>query len=154
MPGDVLTAVVEGSATNVGDEGKNVVKSYKVMRGGADVTGNYTFTDSVDGKLTILPRTVTLTSETASKEYNGTPLTRPDVSVTGDGFVSGEVTGITATGSVTYVSDGTVENTITYTTGRGLPRGELRDHQDPRQALHHAELERYRHHHGVQKQRV
>ena len=117
VPGDVLTAVVEGSATNVGDEGKNVVKSYKVMRGGADVTGNYTFANSVDGKLTILPRTVTLTSETASKEYNGTPLTRPDVSVTGDGFVSGEVTGITATGSVTYVSDGTVENTITYTTG-------------------------------------
>ena len=117
VPGDVLTAVVEGSATNVGDEGKNVVKSYKVMRGGADVTGNYTFANSVDGKLTILPRTVTLTSETASKEYDGTPLTRPDVSVTGDGFVSGEVTGITATGSVTYVSDGTVENTITYTTG-------------------------------------
>ena len=117
VPGDVLTAVVEGSATNVGDEGKNVVKSYKVTRGGADVTGNYTFTDSVDGTLTILPRTVTLTSETASKEYDGMPLTRPDVSVTGDGFVSGEVTGITATGSVTYVSDGTVENTITYTTG-------------------------------------
>ncbi len=117
VPGDVLTAVVEGSATNVGDEGKNVVRSYKVMRGGADVTGNYTFANSVDGKLTILPRTVTLTSETASKEYDGTPLTRPDVSVTGDGFVSGEVTGITATGSVTYVSDGTVENTITYTTG-------------------------------------
>lgn len=117
MPGDVLTAVVEGSATNVSDEGKNVVKSYKVMRGGADVTGNYTFANSVDGKLTILPRTVTLTSETASKEYDGAPLTRPDVSVTGDGFVSGEVTGITATGSVTYVSDGTVENTITYTTG-------------------------------------
>ena len=117
VPGDVLTAVVEGSATNVGDEGKNVVKSYKVTRGGADVTGNYTFTNSVDGKLTILPRTVKLTSETASKEYDGTPLTRPDVSVTGDGFVSGEVTGITATGSVTYVSDGTVENTITYTTG-------------------------------------
>ena len=117
VPGDVLTAVVEGSATNVGDEGKNVVKSYKVMRGGADVTGNYTFANSVDGKLTILPRTVTLTSETASKEYDGMPLTRPDVSVTGDGFVSGEVTGITATGSVTYVSDGTVENTITYTTG-------------------------------------
>ena len=120
VPGDVLTAVVEGSATNVGDEGKNVVKSYKVTRGGADVTGNYTFTDSVDGKLTILPRTVTLTSETASKEYDGAPLTRPDVSVTGDGFVSGEVTGITATGSVTYVSDGTVENTITYTTGEAF----------------------------------
>ncbi len=36
--GDVLTAVVEGSATNVGDEGKNVVKSYAVKRGETDVT--------------------------------------------------------------------------------------------------------------------
>ena len=115
--GDVLTAVVEGSATNVGDEGKNVVKSYKVMRGDVNVTGNYTFTDSVDGKLTINKRTVTLTSETASKEYDGTPLTRPDVDVTGDGFVAGEVTGITATGSVTLVDDGEVTNAITYTPG-------------------------------------
>ena len=115
--GDVLTAVVEGSATNVGDEGKNVVKSYKVMRGDVDVTGNYTFTDSVDGKLTINKRTVTLTSETASKEYDGTPLTKPDVTVTGDGFVAGEVTGITATGSVTFVHEGEVTNAITYTEG-------------------------------------
>ena len=115
--GDVLTAVVEGSATNVGDEGKNVVKSYKVMRGDVDVTGNYTFTDSVDGKLTINPRQVTLKSETASKPYDGTPLTRPDVDVTGDGFVAGEVTGITATGSVTLVDDGEVTNAITYTPG-------------------------------------
>ena len=115
--GDVLTAVVEGSATNVGDEGKNVVKSYKVMRDGVDVTGNYTFTDSVDGKLTINKRTVTLTSETASKEYDGTPLTKPDVTVGGDGFVAGEVTGITATGSVTFVHEGDVTNAITFTTG-------------------------------------
>ena len=115
--GDVLTAVVEGSATNVGDEGKNVVKSYVVKRGETDVTKNYTFTDSVDGKLTINPRPVTLTSETASKEYDGTPLTKPNVTVTGDGFVAGEVTGITATGSVTFVDDGEVPNAITYTEG-------------------------------------
>ena len=115
--GDVLTAVVEGSATNVGDEGKNVVKSYAVKRGETDVTKNYTFGNSIDGKLTINPRKVTLTSETASKEYDGTPLTRPDVDVTGDGFVAGEVTGITATGSVTLVDDGEVTNAITYTPG-------------------------------------
>ena len=117
VDGDELTAVVEGSAMNVGDEGKNVVKSYKVMRGNVDVTGNYTFTDSVDGKLTINKRTVTLTSETASKEYDGTPLTKPDVTVTGDGFVAGEVTGIKATGSVTFVHEGEVTNAITYTEG-------------------------------------
>ena len=117
VEGDVLTAVVEGSATNVGDEGKNVVKSYAVKRGETDVTKNYTFGNSIDGKLTINPRKVTLTSETASKEYDGTPLTRPDVDVTGDGFVAGEVTGITATGSVTLVDDGEVTNAITYTPG-------------------------------------
>ena len=117
VKGDVLTAVVEGSATNVGDEGKNVVKSYKVMRGDVDVTGNYTFGNSIDGKLTINKRTVTLTSETASKEYDGTPLTKPEVAVTGDGFVAGEVTDVKATGSVTFVHEGEVTNAITYTEG-------------------------------------
>ena len=115
--GDELTAVVEGSATNVGDEGRNVVKSYVVKRGETDVTKNYTFGNSIDGKLTINKRSVTLTSETASKEYDGTPLTKPDVTVTGDGFVAGEVTDVKATGSATFVDDGEVTNAITFTTG-------------------------------------
>ena len=69
-----------------------------------------------NGSLTITPRPVTLTSESASKPYDGTALTRPDVAG-GDGFVAGEVTDIRATGSVTNVSEGEVTNTITYTTG-------------------------------------
>ena len=74
----------------------------------SDATATYT--------LKVTPRTVTLTSETASKTYDGTPLTRPVVTVTGDGFVDGEVTDIKATGSVTNVSEGSVTNTIVYTT--------------------------------------
>ena len=70
-----------------------------------------------DGSLTIRKRSVVLTSETASKEYDGTALEKPVVTVTGDGFVKGEVTDIKATGSVTHVSEGEVTNTITYTTG-------------------------------------
>ncbi len=70
-----------------------------------------------DGYVKINPRSVTLTSETASKEYDGTPLTKPDVTIGGDGFVAGEVTDIKATGSVTNVSEGEVTNTITYTEG-------------------------------------
>ena len=70
-----------------------------------------------DGKLEIEKRVVTLTSEGGSKVYDGTPLTKPDVTIGGDGFVAGEVTDIKATGSVTHVSEGEVTNTITYTEG-------------------------------------
>ena len=80
---------------------------------GHDVTAQFTVTTK-DGTLTINKRAVTLISETDSKEYDGTPLTRPNVTVTGEGFVNGEVTNIRATGSATYVSDGEVTNTIAY----------------------------------------
>ena len=72
------------------------------------------------GKLEINPREVKLTSQTKSKEYDGTPLTMPQVTIGPNGFVEGEVTDIRATGSVTYVTDGpnhdgVVTNTIEYT---------------------------------------
>ena len=76
-----------------------------------------------DGSLTITPRTVTLTSETASKPYDGTALTKPEVTVTGDGFVTGEVTNIKATGSVTNVSEGEVTNAITFVPGDAFNAG-------------------------------
>ena len=77
---------------------------------------NVTFVIENDGYVEVTKRTVTLTSETASKPYDGTALTKPEVTVTGDGFVDGEVTDIKATGSVTNVSDSPVTNTIVYTT--------------------------------------
>lgn len=73
-----------------------------------------TFVIENDGYVEVTKRTVTLTSETASKTYDGTPLTKPEVTVTGDGFVLGEVTDIKATGSVTNVSEGEVTNKITF----------------------------------------
>ena len=82
-----------------------------------DTTEKYIVTAANPGTLTINKRNVVLTSETASKPYDGTALTKPIVKVTGDGFVAGEVTDIKATGSVTYVSEGEVTNTITYTEG-------------------------------------
>lgn len=65
--------------------------------------------------LTVTPRNVTLTSESATKAYDGTPLTKPDVTVGGDGFIDGEVSDIKATGTVTNSSEGEVTNTIVYT---------------------------------------
>ena len=73
---------------------------------------NVTFKVVEDGQLVINPRSVTLTSEGGSKPYDGQPLTKPDVTVDGDGFVAGEVTNIRATGTITDV--GTVTNTIDY----------------------------------------
>ena len=80
---------------------------------------NVKFEIAEDGQLVINPRAVTLTSQTDSKDYDGTPLTRPDVQVEGN-FVDGEVTKVEATGSVTYVSEGDVTNTIVITKGENF----------------------------------
>ncbi len=96
--GETWTAT-EPTIKNVG-EIKVIVKAS--MANYSDATAEYT--------LKVTPRPVTLTSETASKPYDGTPLTKPEVTVTGDGFVDGEATAI-ATGSQTEVgsSDNTIE---------------------------------------------
>ncbi|MBO5621235.1 MAG: hypothetical protein J5959_06350, partial [Butyrivibrio sp.] len=70
------------------------------------------------GKLVIKKRPVTLISESASKQYDGTPLTRPDVTEVGKGeaergFVKGEATDIIATGSIT--NPGETVNSIVFT---------------------------------------
>ena len=88
----------------------------KVEKDGVDVTDKVVV-KKVPGQLTINPRQVTLTSEGASKPYDGTALTKPDVKVTDEGFVVGEVSDIHATGSVTNVSEGEVTNTIIFTEG-------------------------------------
>ena len=111
--GDVLTAVVEGSQTDAGSSA-NVVKSYKVVRGSDDVTGNYKFTDSVNGTLTVTPRVVVIESEGGRRVYNGQPLTNPNYKFTTGSFVDGEVSEVKTTGTITEV--GSVDNTIVYTT--------------------------------------
>ena len=113
VEGDVLTAVVEGSVTNVGDAGVNHVVSYKVMRGTTDVTKNYTFGESVDGKLEITKRDVTLTSADAEKVYNATPLSAEQVVVSGSGFAKGEGASYSHFASITDV--GSTDNTFLYT---------------------------------------
>ncbi len=79
------------------------------------VTGKGNYTGKFEVTYKILPCKVTLKSETASKPYDGTALTKPAVTVSGDGFVKGEVSDIKATGSVTTVSEGEVTNKITFT---------------------------------------
>lgn len=69
-----------------------------------------------DGSMIITKREVKLSSNTRSKVYDGSALTDSTVVETGkDTFVSGEVSNIRATGSIT--NPGTVENAITFDKG-------------------------------------
>ena len=107
---EVTEIKATGSITDFGE----VTNTITYNEGANFKADNYEIT-TTEGKLTITKRSVTLTSETANKVYDGTPLTKPEVTVTGDGFVTGEVTDIKATGTVTNV--GEVTNTITYNEG-------------------------------------
>ena len=107
-----LTAIAEGK--DFGTYDTVITGTAKVTKDGVDVTDKV-IVNKINGTLTISKREVTLTSQTDSKDYDGTPLTRPDVTITG-GFVKDEVKEVKATGSVTNVSEGEVTNTITYKT--------------------------------------
>lgn len=113
VDGHAATVTISGSKTDAGEYEELLVPNVTkiVDAKNKDVTGYYDISYE-DGTLTINKRSVTLTSETASKVYDGTPLAKPEVTVTGDGFVEGEVTDIKATGTITDV--GTVTNTIEY----------------------------------------
>ena len=71
----------------------------------------------VDGTLEIAKRTVTLTSATDEKVYDGQPLTNDEVTVGGDGFAEGEGASYDVTGSQTNV--GSSSNTFTYALNEG-----------------------------------
>lgn len=71
---------------------------------------------------TINPRPVTLTSASAEKEYDGTPLTNN--TVTAEGFVNGEGATYTVTGTQTEV--GSSENNFTYTLNSNTKAGNYR----------------------------
>ncbi len=109
-------------------EGTDYTLSYS-----KDTTNVGTVTVTVEGKgnyageaevtYEIMKRQVTLESASASKVYDGTPLTKPEVTVGGDGFVEGEVSGLKAIGTVTNVADGEVDNEIVWDWAEGFGEG-------------------------------
>lgn len=120
--GKAATANVDGATIEYSIDGENTwTTDFPTIKnvGEINVTVKASMANYSDATATyslkVTPRPVTLTSETASKPYDGDPLTRPVVTIEGDGFVDGEATAI-ATGSVTNVSDSPVTNTIVYTT--------------------------------------
>ena len=111
---EVTGLTAEAKGKDFGTYNTEITGTAKVTKDGVDVTDKV-IVNKINGTLTISKREVTLTSQTDSKDYDGTPLTRPDVTITG-GFVKDEVKEVKATGSVTNVSEGEVTNTITYKT--------------------------------------
>ena len=111
---EVTGLTAEAKGKDFGTYNTEITGTAKVTKGGVNVTDKV-IVNKINGTLTISKRKVTLTSQTASKDYDGTPLTRPDVTIT-NGFVKDEVKEVKATGSVTNVSEGEVTNTITYKT--------------------------------------
>ena len=110
-----LTAA--GSGTDAGSytvsvSGTAVVKDSD----GTDVSDEFAVTPQT-GTLTINKRSVTLTSASDEKEYDGDALTNDEVTVTGDGFVTGEGATYDVTGTRTLV--GSSENAFTYTLNEG-----------------------------------
>ena len=109
-------------------EGADYTLSYS-----KDTTNVGTVTVTVEGKgnyageaevtYEIMKRQVTLESASASKVYDGTPLTKPEVTVGGDGFVEGEVSDLKAIGAVTNVADGEVDNEIVWDWAEGFGEG-------------------------------
>ena len=110
VEGQVKEIKATGSVTNAGSVANTITftpdkETFK--------ESNYAITKN-EGTLTIAKRSVLLTSQSATKTYDGSALTRPAVTITGDGFVPGELAKAEATGSITNV--GSTPNAIRYTT--------------------------------------
>ena len=76
------------------------------------ITGIGNYTGTAKTSYEIIKRNVTLTSATASKPYDKTPLTNKNVTIAGFGFVKEEGATYNVTGSQT--EKGTSKNTFTY----------------------------------------
>ena len=74
-----------------------------------DVTANFTSITTVDGELLVTPAPLTVTTSSASKAYDGSPLISEEATLTG--LIGDETAEIEATGTITEV--GAAENTYT-----------------------------------------
>ena len=106
---EVTEIKATGSVTNV--EKSPATNTITYTPGANFKEGNYNI-EYKPGTLTITKRDVTLTSASASKPYDGTPLTKDTVTVGGDDFANGEGATYNVTGSQTKV--GKSDNEFTY----------------------------------------
>ena len=123
--GFTWTATAGGTVTNVtpgaGEKAVNAVTSFKIFKGSADVTDQFSSIDtSTTGTLTITARPITLKANNASNEYTGSAITyatagnavSPYYSISSGSLADGQsITAIILTGSGT--TTGSYDITIT-----------------------------------------
>ena len=95
-----IKVTATGRQTDVGKS----INTYTIDWGTAD-RSNYEVSEDL-GTLTVTPASATITTGSAEKAYDGTPLTNSEASISG--LVNGESATVTATGSITEV--GSTEN--------------------------------------------
>ena len=111
--GHTVSAILTGSVTDAGTV-ENGIGSYSIQdANGNDVTSSFANITTVTGTLEVTPAGLTVTTGSASREYDGSALTNGEVSVTG--LQGDDMVTVTATGSQTGV--GSSENTYTIDWG-------------------------------------
>ena len=111
---DTLTSIeLFGQATDAGEYSGMIEPKSAVISSSAD---NYVI-EYVGGTLTINKAPLTITTPSGTKVYDGTPITRPNGTVTG--LVNGETATVTGTGSQTAV--GSSQNGYTINWGTAKP---------------------------------
>ena len=107
--GVTLTVTYSGERTDAG-EGETSIGLATFLQDGTDVTANFNVTAKT-GKITVSQRPITVTADSATKEYDTKPLTKDTASVTSGSLVSGhKLAAAEVVGSQTEVGDS--KNTI------------------------------------------
>ena len=115
--GFTLEAATKGSITDAGELLAEIDAPTIVIRNaaGEDVTAQFANVTCGKAPLIVTKRSVTVTSATDSKVYDGTALTKHEAMVTAGSLVEGESFGYDFTGAQTAV--GTSDNTFTVKAG-------------------------------------
>ena len=106
--GVTLTVTYSGERTDAG-EGEASIGLITFIQDETDVTANFNLSTQT-GKITVSPRPITITAESATKEYDTKALTKNTAKVTSGSLVSGHKVSAIVNGSQTEV--GTSKNTI------------------------------------------
>ena len=124
--GFTADAKAAGSQTNAGTSA-NVVKSGYAIKNaaGENKTANFTNIITANGTLTVSKATLTVTTGSANKAYDGRALTEASASI--DGLVNNEQAKITAKGSQTEVGSSDNGYEITWIFGTNKDNYEIKE---------------------------